>query len=262
MDYELELTRANRLRIAAAFRHNKRTDYSIDCAIEAQMGRAFVDDPAHPTAYRIVTGPFWYLAGDAHSPGGRRMIAGLPRYCFLMPSSPGWLEAAQEIFGGGLLPFTRFRFDTAGLSVPHLEGLLQESRYGDCLVPLDLGLAARLAGLPQSCLELSDYDSPEDFVERGFGFAAVGGSQVLGVAYSSLVCSRGIEVSIYVEEPFRRQGVATGLGSRLVLECLRRDLRPNWDAANPESYRLAKKLGFSFVEPYDAYYHEGRAAVI
>ncbi len=77
----------------------------------------------------------------------------------------------------------------------------------------------------------------------------------MGVAYSSLVCSTGIEVSIYVEEKYRRQGVATALGSRLTLECLRRGLRPNWDAATPESCKLAKKLGYVFTEAYDAYYY-------
>lgn len=77
----------------------------------------------------------------------------------------------------------------------------------------------------------------------------------MGVAYSSLVCSQGIEVSIYVEEAYRRQGVATALGSRLLLECLTYNLRPNWDAANPESVKLAKKLGYLYLESYDAYYH-------
>ena len=77
----------------------------------------------------------------------------------------------------------------------------------------------------------------------------------MGIAYSSLVCSRGIEVSIYVGEPFQQRGVATALGRKLVLECLKNNLRPNWDAANPESCKLAKKLGFVFFGAYDAYYH-------
>jgi hypothetical protein len=36
---------------------------------------------------------------------------------------------------------------------------------------------------------------------------------------------------------------------------MERELRPNWDAANPESYKLAKRLGFTFIETYDSYYH-------
>ena len=67
------------------------------------------------------------------------------------------------------------------------------------------------------------------------------------------------EVSIYVKEAYRQKGVATALGSKLLLECLNRNERPNWDAANPESCKLAKKLGYTFVETYDAYYHTGVA---
>jgi hypothetical protein len=50
--------------------------------------------------------------------------------------------------------------------------------------------------------------------------------------------------------------VATALCSRLLLDCLALGLRPNWDAANAESVRLARKLGNAFVEAYDAYYHK------
>jgi L-amino acid N-acyltransferase YncA len=83
--------------------------------------------------------------------------------------------------------------------------------------------------------------------------------QPVGIAYSSLVCSRGIEISIFVDEAHRRQGVATAVGANLLLACLQRGLHPNWDAANPESVKLAKKLGYESVGPYEAYFHTERA---
>lgn len=258
MDCALELTRANRLKLARAFQKNKRVDYSIDCVIEGQMGKAFVDSLTHPTAYRITIGPFWYFAGEAHSTGGYQMMSGLPSYCLFMPSPADWLEVAKETFGHDLQPFTRYSFDTAELSVQHLENLLNKSPYQDFLIPINAELATQLLHQPESYLEISDFDSVQDFIERGLSFAIVDRDQVMGVAYSSLVCSRGIEVSLYVEKPFRQRGVATALASKLVLECLRNNLRPNWDAANPESCKLAKRLGYTFVETYDAYYHTSK----
>jgi GNAT superfamily N-acetyltransferase len=255
MDCELELTKINRLKVARAFQQNKRVDYSIDCVIGGQMGKAFVDNLIHPAAYRITVGPFWYFAGEAHSTGGHEMMMNFPAYALLMPSPPDWLEVAQQIFGERLQPFTRYSFAPDRLSAHHLEDLLNESPYRDLLVPLNIELATKFVQQPESYLEISDFDSVQDFIERGLGFAILDRDQALGVAYSSLVCSRGIEVSIYVEEPFRQRGVATALGSKLVLECLKQGLRPNWDAANPESCKLAQKLGFVFIEAYDAYYH-------
>jgi GNAT superfamily N-acetyltransferase len=261
MAYELELSKINRLKIAQAFQDNKRVDYSIDCVIEGQMGKAFVDDLTRPTAYRITIGPFWYFAGEARSEGGSEMLKDFPAYALLMPSPDPWLEAAQEVHGSRLQPFTRYSFSTSRLSSEHLANILKDSRYGDRIVPIGMDFATKLAAQAESYLEISDFDSVKDFVERGTGYAAVGGDQVMGVAYSSLVCSKGIEVSIYVDEPYRRQGVATALGSKLLLDCLQKSLRPNWDAANPESCKLAMKLGYSFVESYDAYFLRARSVL-
>jgi hypothetical protein len=58
---ELRLTRANRLLLARAFRDNQRVDVGIDCAIEGQMGQAFIDDADNPLAFKIEQGPFCYV---------------------------------------------------------------------------------------------------------------------------------------------------------------------------------------------------------
>jgi GNAT superfamily N-acetyltransferase len=254
-DHELELNKANRLRLASAFRDHKRVDLSIDCVIEGQMGRAFVDDPASPSAYRISIGPFWYLAGEARCPGGYQMARSLPAYNLLMSPSAAWLEVVQEAFTSRLHAFPRYSYSSSGLSAGHLGALLERTGYQERVIAIDENIASALTGRPESFLELSDYDSIPDFLERGLGFTMLDGDKVMGVAYSSLVCSQGIEVSIYVEERYRRQGVATALGARLLQESLRRNLRPDWDAANLESRKLAEKLGFKYVETYNAYYH-------
>jgi GNAT superfamily N-acetyltransferase len=258
MDYELELSKANRLRLASVFRDHRRVDLSIDCVIEGQMGKAFVDDLSRPTAYRITVGPFWYFAGEARSTGGHQMMQGLPAYSLFMPSPACWLDLAREVFGQHLQLFTRYSFSPANLSSQHLTGLLTGSKNREHIVPITADLATQLAGQPECYLELADFDSVQDFVERGLGYALLDAGRVMGVAYSSLVCSQGIEISIYIEEPYRHQGIATALASKLLLECMRRNLRPNWDAANPESCKLAKKLGYVFVETYDAYYHTAK----
>lgn len=255
MDCELPLTKTNRLLLARAFHDHKRVDYSIDCVIEGQMGKAFVDDPAHPRCFRITVGPFWTFAGEAKSPGGYRMMQGFPAYHLFMPSPHQWLELACEIHGQNMQPLTRYRFSAAELTTHHLLNCLESTGHQARIVPIDHEMAAQLTALPDSYLELSEFDSIGDFLERGLGYTMLDGNRFMGAAYSSLVCSKGVEVSIYVEDQYRRTGIATALASRLLLECLEQGRRPNWDAANPESYKLARKLGYTFVEAYDAYYH-------
>lgn len=258
MSYELEPNKANRLKISQAFHTHKRVDFSIDCVIEGQMGKTFVDDLVHPSVFRITLGPFWYFAGEAHSPGASQMMKEFPRYDLLMPSPSAWTDLAKEIYGQHLQPFTRYTFSAASLSTEHLAFCLQDSGYQSRIVPLDADMATQLTSQPDSFLELSDFDSVQDFIERGIGYAILDEKKVMGVAYSSLVCSKGIEVSVFVNEPYRQKRVATALSSKLLWECLKLKLRPNWDAANPESCKLAKRLGFSFVETYDSYYHTMR----
>lgn len=255
MSCELELNKANRLTLSRVFRNHKRVDFSIECAIAGQMGKAFVDDLAHPSSYRITVGPFWYFAGDAHSPGAYQMMKEFPRYNLLMPSPSDWMDLAKEVYGQHLQPFTRYTFSASSLSTEHLTACLKDSGYQSRVIPIDVETATQLALQPDSYLELSDFDSAQDFIERGMGYVILDEQKVMGISYSSLVCSTGIEVSVFVDEPYRQKGVATALSSKLLLECLKLNLRPNWDAANPESCKLAKRLGFSFVETYDSYYH-------
>ena len=209
---ELPLTPANRLRLAEAFRHNPRVDYSIDCVIEGQMGRARVDDPAAPTAWCITVGPFRYFAGDAHGPGGRALSAELPPFNLLMPSPLEWTVAVKERFGDRLVTFPRYSFDAGTLSEAGLSAVLNASPHRDRVLRADAALLAR----PDNYIEFEDFDSAEDFLARG---------------------------------------IATAISAALLLECVRRGLRPNWDAANPESCALAGKLGYTPIGTYESYYY-------
>lgn len=255
MCYELELTKINRLKIADAFRAVPRVDMSIDCVIEGQMGQAFVDDLAKPTIYHVVIGPFHYFAGTAVSPQAKIMMADFPAYNLFMPSAPGWAELARQQFGDSLQSNTRHSFSSDQLSANHLNQLLNNSSFKGQVIPMNARLAAQMSTASQLYFDLADFASAEDFIERGLGFVVLMADQPVGIAYSSLVCSQGIEVSIFVDVSHRRLGVATAVSVNLLLACLQRQLHPNWDAANPESVCLAEKLGYRSIGSYEAYYH-------
>jgi GNAT superfamily N-acetyltransferase len=251
---ELKLTKTNRIKLARAFRSNKRVDISIDCVIEGQMGKAFADDSENPTAFQIEVGPFRYFAGDARSPGGREMIKNLPPYTLLMPLPTEWMEVAKEIHGEKLNPFSRYSFSSDNLSVEHLDHLLANSPFKDLVQQIDVPVADQSLKESESIVDISEFDSAEDFTERGIGFCLMNNESMIGAAYSSLVCSRGIEVSMFVFPEHRRKGIATALASKLLRWCLEHNLDANWDAANPESCKLAEKLGYVYAGTYDAYF--------
>jgi RimJ/RimL family protein N-acetyltransferase len=251
---ELKLTKANRIRLARAFRGNKRVDISIDCVIEGQMGRAFEDDSENPTAFQIEVGPFRYFAGDARSPGGHEMIKNLPPFTLLMPPPAEWMEVAKEIHGEKLNPFSRYSFSSENLSVEHLGHLLTNSPFKNVIQQIDPAIATDSLKESDSIVDVSEFDSAEDFMTRGIGFCVMDNKSMIGAAYSSLVCSKGIEVSMFVFPEHRRKGIATALGSKLLKWCLENNMDANWDAANPGSCKLAEKLGYVYTGTYDAYF--------
>ncbi len=253
---EYPLTKANRIQLARAFREVPRVDLSMDCVIEGQMGKAYVDDIQNPSAYKIQTGPFFYFAGDAASAGGQEMLKGIQPWTLFMPSSAGWLEAGKNMYGEKLLGFDRYSFSTECLSLENLGKLSSQTAFHEAVKQIDLALAAQVWD-QDHFIDLSDFESPADFVQRGIGYYVERNGKILGAAYSSLVCSRGIEVSIFVSEDYRRQGMATMLAACLASWCLKNNMDAHWDAANPESCKLAQKLGYIPKGKYQAYYLEG-----
>lgn len=199
------LTKANRIRLARAFRYVPHVDLSIDCAIEGQMGKAFVDNLQEPSVFKIQVGPFFYFAGDATGPGGRAMLENLLPFTLFMPSSPGWIEAGKRMYGERLVGFDRFSFSAEHVSTEHLDHLCQISAFREDVRRMDLPFAAQIWG-KDHFVDLSDFDSADDFVQRGVGFYLEKHGTVAGAAYSSLVCSLGIEIRLFVLEEYRREG--------------------------------------------------------
>lgn len=217
------------------------------------MGAAYVDDADNPSVFKLDFGFFNYYAGDPTAAGAQAIVDALVPWTLQMPSAPGWAELFQSAYGDRLATMKRYRFSGAALSAAHLSGLLDASGWQEQVKPMDLEFVSGLWG-KDHFISVSDYDSPEDFVTRSAGFYLPGEDGVAGAAYGSLVCSRGIEVSLYVEEAKRRRCVATALAAALLLWCLQRGAAANWDAANLESCGLAEKLGYRPAGSYKAYY--------
>ncbi len=253
MIIEYPLTKANRIRLAQAFRDVPRVDISIECVLEDQMGKAFVDDLKNPSAFMIQIGPFHYFAGNPIGEGGRELLKGFQPYNLFMSASAGWADSFKASYGERCVSFERYSFSSEKLSIEHLRDLCKQSDFAQDVKKMDEALVQRVSGQGHF-IDVSDFESPVDFAERGIGFTLEKAGEIIGAAYSSLVSSTGIEVSLFVEEKYRRQGIATVLSANLVCWCLEHKMDAHWDAANSESCKLAEKLGYIPTGSYPAYY--------
>lgn len=250
---EYPLTKTNRIQLARAFRNVPRVDISIECVLEDQMGFAYVDNADNPSVYMIRIGPFYYFAGDMKGAGALDMIKEFQPYNLFMSASEGWADAFKLVYGERFFKIERYSFSSENLSVEHVGKLCQASTFAENAKRMDVILLEGMKG-KDHFIDVSDFESFADFEKRGIGFYIEKDGKIIGAAYSSLVCSTGIEVSLFVEEEYRQQGVATVLSANLIRWCLEHGMDAHWDAANLESCKLAEKLGYLPSGPYSAYY--------
>lgn len=99
-------------------------------------------------------------------------------------------------------------------------------------------------------------NTTDDYEKYGVGYCCLYNNEIVGVATSNIFYKDGIEVNIKVSENHRRKGIATALASNLILECIGQKRKISWDAANMNSVKLAKKLGFEYDSTYNVYKFE------
>jgi predicted GNAT family acetyltransferase len=100
---------------------------------------------------------------------------------------------------------------------------------------------------------VSQYEDYAAYHQYGIGFAILYKNELVSGASSYARYRDGIEIEIDTKEQYRRRGLASVCGAKLILKCLERNLYPSWDAQNRWSVALAQKLGYHYSHVYDAY---------
>ena len=236
-------------------------NYLPDAILEGTMGRAIADDAGDPrvAVLEVPNLKLSIVGGDASHPAAREYIEQLPKMTGLFFGSEGWEELAQDIHRGKLIEMPRYTFTSEALDITHLREHVSRIPGGYRLVQMDLDLAQRLGEEKSRFAEdhMVNFDSPEDFIARGFGFCLLHGDQIASVATTFAVCHKGIEIQINTREQHQRKGLATVVAAHLIMHSLEKGLDPNWDAANESSVGLAAKLGYTPQGTYPMMFYTG-----
>lgn len=146
-----------------------------------------------------------------------------------------------------VLRLQRHAFNSKKLDTEHLRQLASSIPQGYQLKQMDLHLAKQLASERSefASAHMVNFDSPEDFIARGFGFCILARDEIVCAGTTFAICARGIEIQISTREKQQRKGLATVVAARLLTHCLQNNLDPHWDAENERSASLAMKLGYT-----------------
>lgn len=226
--------------------------------LQGYMGKAWVDNIQKPVSAQIITGDFCFFAGVPDM----ELIKNIPPYftapCILMvPCDSQWGTLIEQTYGESCERFTRYAFkkEPDVFDTQRLQSFIGELSDDYSIWKIDEELYTKIISEKWSrdlCSQLQ-FSSFAEYDRLGLGFVIKHGNEIVCGASSYTVYDKGIEIEIDTREDYRRKGLATVCGSKLILECLSRGIYPSWDSANKESAALAVKLGYTFDKEYVTY---------
>lgn len=236
----------------------------IQSALQGLMGSVHTCADA-PRAALIETGDFLFLAGDAADMQCETLLASYAhdgRFRILCCKDQALYDRAGQLLRGAASPAQRFAFQTPEkFDRQKLDAMIRKA-------PDDVQLRLFDAGCYDQAMEsewsrdlCSQFVSKDHYLKNGLGAAALCDGQLIGGASSYIYAQGAIEIEIDVRSDQRRKGIASACAAMLVLECLKRGIRPGWDAANPVSARLAEKLGYVPLGAYPVWLLHEQAAL-
>jgi hypothetical protein len=260
----IEITEDKDKKLAHLF-HDYHWNYLVDAVLDGAHGRALADREDDPQ-FAVLEFPkikLNLIGGDPSHPAGREYLNHLRGFQAFIFANPEWDQFLESLKPGEVIKLTRYAFTSEGLDINHLRQRYSQVPDGYRLVQMDLNLARQLSRERSEFASdhMGNFDSSEDFIDRGFGFCILLGEKIVSVATTFLVCNQGIEIQINTREAYQRKGLATCVAVQLLGYSLELGLDPNWDAANEKSGDLAGKLRYTPQGTYPMYLLAGSLAM-
>lgn len=223
--------------------------------LQGIMGRIYADDPDNPSSACAMLGDFSFFAGTPNTELLSFKPAGSAQnFMIMVPQTEDWKRAILQTHKEKAKVISRYatKKEADAFNIEKLENAALSLRHGYEIRMIN----ERLYHMCRSetwCADLvSQFPDYKKYRELGLGVAALKGGQIVSGASSYSRYRGGIEIEIDTKEAYRRQGLALACGAKLILECLKRNLYPSWDAHSKGSLALAKKLGYHYSHTYTA----------
>ncbi len=219
--------------------------------LQGHMGNMLLDDEKNPTSAIIDVGDFCFLAGQPST----ALLNAIEGEKLLIPKDTAWETLIERIFDKRVNKTLRY-------AIKKESGVFDKAKLTSFVESLDkcyelklfdqevFELAKKETWSVDLCSQFKDYN---DYQNRGIGVAILHQGELVAGASPYAVYNSGIEIEIDTKPEYRRKGLATVCGAKLILECLERNIYPSWDAHDLRSVALAEKLGYHLSHPYVTY---------
>ena len=240
-------------------------DSVVWSALQGVMGKIYVDSLEKLESGVAMLGDFCFLSGKPESEVISGALANSASgEVILVPQNDDWAQMIVECYGEKAEKAVRYAIKKE----PGIFDLKQLQKVAQSL-PNEYEIRQINQELFEICRDTqwskdltANYESYSQYSAYGLGVCILkDGEVVAGISsYSGYGRSDenpgsqgGIEIEVVTREDYRRKGLAYIGAAQLLLECDKRGLYPNWDAANKMSVGLAEKLGYHFSHEYVVY---------
>lgn len=220
------------------------------------MGHLYTDNTEQPDSVMALLGDFCFFAGKP----SKELVMYKPDWCeqnfiIMVPQNEAWSALIDKCYQGKSKKVTRFaikkEYDI--FDKTYLQSIVNSLPAGYELHMMDEKLFWHCKNIDWCRDWVAQYNDYELYHNHGLGVIILKDRKPVSGASSYSGYQGGIEIEIDTKEEYRRKGLAFVCGAKLILECLKRDWYPSWDAQNKWSVALAEKLGYHFDHEYVAY---------
>lgn len=223
--------------------------------LQGIMGKVYADDVNTPETAMAVLGDFTFFAGKprlefvSYKPDGCTQS-----YRIMIPQNESWKKLIIDFYGNRAAVISRYAIkkEPHVFNIKKLEKAVASLPRQYTLSMIDKELYAWCKAEAWSADFVAQFPDAESYSELGIGVVVCKDNRIISGASSYSRYREGIEIEIDTREEYRRQGLAYICGAKLILECLKRNLYPSWDAHNKASAALAEKLGYHYSHTYTA----------
>lgn len=229
---------------------------TIWSCLQSIMGDIYAEDSAKPESAMAVLGDFCFFAGKPDQDLVLYKPSNFKKdFIIMVPQNELWGHMIQECYGERAKQVTRYAIkkEPGIFDEKHLQTIVDSlPKEYTCRI-IDEALYEACKANPWSRDFIAQFPTYDMYKRLGLGVVVLHDGIPVSGASSYARYEQGIEVEIDTKEPYRRQGLASVCGAKLILECIRQGLYPSWDAQNKWSVALAQKLGYQFDREYTAY---------
>jgi hypothetical protein len=231
-------------------------DVALWSCVEGNMGRAWVDSILNPTVAIVIVADFCFLLGSIKGnkyDNSKKELLDKCKGKIIVPEDISWVTLIEKYYIDNVKRFNRYSIKKED-DVFHRDKLNEyiaavESEFQIERIDESIYYKVLKDKFMEDCC--SNYSTFEEFSKHGIGYTISHNDEIVSAASSYSYCEGSIEITIGTKSEYRRKGLALAVASRLILECMERNIYPRWDAANLGSVALAEKLGYHFDKEYE-----------